>query len=61
MKTRPASLHASRNWRELWHADPIPHSHPLRQRTSIQDGHRKQSKQPAFHWLNQMLNRDLEG
>jgi len=58
MKISPEPLNPLRSWRELWNADSIASQSALRTQMSGQSRDWKQPKQPAFHWLNQLINRD---
>ena len=60
MKICPEPLRPMRSWRELWHAQGLPHDPVLRERSTFQGTNWKQAKRPAFHWFNQLLNRDLD-
>jgi len=58
MKISPEPLCPLRTWRELWNADNIASQQTLRTQMGAQSRDWKQTKQPAFHWLNQLINRD---
>jgi hypothetical protein len=60
MKTSREPLHPMRNWRELWHAEGLPHDPLLRERATLRASQNQQTKRPAFHWFNQLLNRDAD-
>jgi hypothetical protein len=60
MKTSREPLHPLRSWREIWHSEGLPHDPLLRERASLRANDGKQSKRPAFHWFNQLLNREVE-
>lgn len=47
-----------RTWRELWHVNSVTHDQTLQTQVHVPTTDWKQSKQPAFHWLNQLINRD---
>ncbi|HEX3798669.1 MAG TPA: hypothetical protein VH413_08205 [Verrucomicrobiae bacterium] len=58
MKISPEPLHPLRNWRELWQVNTVTPGQTLRMQVHAPANDWKQSKQPAFHWLNQLVNRD---
>jgi hypothetical protein len=49
-----------RNWREIWHAEGLPHDPLLRERATLRPSDSKHTMRPAFHWFSQLLNRDEE-
>jgi hypothetical protein len=59
MRISPEPLQPLRNWRELWQTDTTPATQILRPAGSFQSSQWKQPKNPAFHWLNHLLNRNL--
>ncbi len=59
MKISPEPLHPLRCWRDLWNAEPMNPQSTLRTQLNRQAGEWKQAKQPAFYWLTQLLNRDI--
>jgi hypothetical protein len=60
MRTSRDPLHPLRTWREVWQAEGLPHDPLLRERAALRANPCKQTKRPAFHWFNQLLNRDGE-
>jgi len=58
MKISPEPLHPLRTWRELWQVNSVTPGQTMRMQVHAPTGDWKQAKQPAFHWLNQLINRD---
>jgi len=48
-----------RNWRELWQNVPPPVEQRRANREQLHAPRPRQQKQASFHWLANLLNRDL--
>ena len=59
MRISPEPLHPLRNWRELWHSEPLSFAGNYRDRHAGQADFCKPQKRTSFQWLGHLFVRDL--
>jgi hypothetical protein len=59
MRISPEPLHPLRNWRELWHSEPLSYAGDYRDRNAAQPSFSKPPKRTAFHWISHLFVRNL--
>ena len=59
MRISPEPLSPLRNWRELWHSEPLYYPTDYRERSGSQPGFGKPQKRATFQWLSHLFIRDV--